>query len=287
MCSGGKYMGSVLVSCCMESMTREGAEAAIEEELRALVEKKESSAIEAFQLKPFLDTVFDGVKDEESKAEKARASDSLIFLDGLRMMYGGGHMLLKDAILDLRKGRRYGVVGRNGAGKTTLMSTIAAGGVAGMTADVKTLHVKPEVLVEASDLNAVQFCRKELKNQSFEDEEMQKALTKVGFPQSMQSKSVNELSGGWRMKLLLASAMMRDCDILLLDEPTNHLDKESVEWLSEYLRSMTRTTLMVISHDPNFLNKVCTDIIQRLATALKALDREENGFVGCKRAETH
>ena len=57
-------------------------------------------------------------------------------------------MLLKDAVLDLRKGRRYGVVGRNGAGKTTLMSTIAQGGVAGMTADVKTLHVKPEAKKE-------------------------------------------------------------------------------------------------------------------------------------------
>ena len=136
----------------------------------------------------------DGVEDEASEEERhsKRSSDSLIFLDGLRMMYGGGltgllnstgwfkilfntqfyfqfvqllffhffpskfpsniqpknalggHMLLKDAVLDLRKGRRYGVVGRNGAGKTTLMSTIAAGGVSGMTAEVKTLHVKPE-----------------------------------------------------------------------------------------------------------------------------------------------
>lgn len=151
-----------------------------------------------------------------------------------------------------------------------------------MTADVKTLHVKPEVLVEASDLNAVQFCRKELKNQEVEDDEMQAALTKVGFPQSMQSKSVNELSGGWRMKLLLASAMMRDCDILLLDEPTNHLDKDSVEWLSEYLRSMTKTTLMVISHDPNFLNKVCTDIIQY--SAKRTLDYFEGNFDAFRKA---
>eukprot|EP00913_Durusdinium_trenchii_P003604 g3335.t1 len=212
-----KYISSVL------SRTREGAEAAIEEELRPLADKplleRTGSAIAAFELKAFLE------KDESLEEHRSgRSSDSLIFLDGLRMMYGGGHMLLKDALLDLRKGRRYGVVGRNGAGKTTLMSTIAAGGVSGMTADVKTLHVKPEVLVEASDLNAVQFCWKELKNQEVEDDEMQAALTKVGFPQSMQSKSVNELSGGWRMKLLLASAMMRDCDILLLDEPTNHLD---------------------------------------------------------------
>lgn len=64
------------------------------------------------------------------------------------------------------------------------------------------------------------------------------------------------------MKLLLASAMMRHCDILLLDEPTNHLDKDSVDWLSEYLCSLKDTSVMVISHDPHFLNVVCTDIIQ-------------------------
>ncbi|CAJ1452648.1 unnamed protein product [Effrenium voratum] len=284
-----KYISAVLVSCCMESRTRQSAEDAIEEELRPVADKAAleaagGTAIAAFQLQAFLDKVFEGVEDQvaEEVQQNQRSSDSLIFLDGLRMMYGGGHMLLKDAILDLRRGRRYGVVGRNGAGKTTLMSTIAAGGVSGMSSDVKTLHVKPEVLVEASDLNAIQFCRKELKNQTVDDEAMEDALTKVGFPEAMQHKSVNELSGGWRMKLLLASAMMRDCDILLLDEPTNHLDKQSVEWLSEYLRSMPKTTLMVISHDPNFLNKVCTDIIQY--SAKRTLDYFEGNFEAFRKA---
>ncbi|CAE7260990.1 ILA [Symbiodinium sp. CCMP2592] len=198
-----KYICAVLISCCMESKTRDGADEAIEEELRPIVDKKDldaaGSAIAALGLKAFLDKVFEGVEDQQEEEHISRRSEnSLIYLEGLRMMYGGGHMLLKDAVLDLRRGRRYGVVGRNGAGKTTLMSTIAARGVSGMSADVKTLHVKPEVLVEASDLNAVQFCSRELK----------------------------------------------------------HQDKQSVEWLSNYLR-------MVISHDPVFLNKVCTDIIQQ------------------------
>merc|ERR1719218_454170 len=56
--------------------------------------------------------------------------------------------------------------------------------------------------------------------------------------------------------------MMRECDILLLDEPTNHLDTASVEWLQDYLVSLKTASLMVISHDPHFLNAVCTDIIQ-------------------------
>lgn len=61
--------------------------------------------------------------------------------------------------MELRRGRRYGVVGRNGAGKTTLMNTIACGGVSQIPKSVKTLHVRPEILMESSDLDAVQFCR--------------------------------------------------------------------------------------------------------------------------------
>jgi len=260
------YIQTVLVSCCMEYRTRAGAEEALEDELQPLAEKKAlqaGSALQAFGLKAVLDKVFDGIEDESEDSMKSKGfADSLVHVEGLRMMYGGGHMLLKDATLDLRRGHRYGVVGRNGAGKTTLMTTVANGGVQGMSSRVKTLHVKPEVLVEASDLNALQFCHRELKDYDVADETLQKALQDVGFPSNMQQKSVNELSGGWRMKLLLASAMMRECDILLLDEPTNHLDKESVEWLSNYLRSLTKTSLMVISHDPGFLNAVCTYIIQ-------------------------
>eukprot|EP00440_Ansanella_granifera_P043221 gb/GFBE01046855.1/.p1 GENE.gb/GFBE01046855.1/~~gb/GFBE01046855.1/.p1 ORF type:complete len:1484 (+),score=454.50 gb/GFBE01046855.1/:1-4452(+) len=283
------YLHKVIVSCCMESASRQGAEEALEEELRPLAEKKAlqgagDSAVAAFGLKPLLDKVFDGVPDELQKGAGAQAMgpDGLVHVTGLRMMYGGGHMLLKDATLDLRRGHRYGVVGRNGAGKTTLMTTIAKGGVKEIPSSVKTLHVKPEVLVEVSDLNAVQFCCRENDGHAFSDEAMQAALTEVGFPLEMQSKSVNELSGGWRMKLLLASAMMRDCDILLLDEPTNHLDKESVAWLSQYLRSLTNTCLMVISHDPNFLNAVCTDIIQYSSKRL--LEYYEGNFDDFRKA---
>ena len=74
-------------------------------------------------------------------ARKRKLSGSLVYVEGLRMMYGGGHLLLKDATVELRKGRRYGVVGRNGAGKTTLMDSTASGGISKIPADVKTLHV--------------------------------------------------------------------------------------------------------------------------------------------------
>merc|ERR1719310_1393294 len=88
------------------------------------------------------------------------------------------------------------------------------------------------------------------------------ALLQVGFPKDMQEKNVADLSGGWRMRLLLAVAMMKQADILLLDEPTNHLDVHAIEWLCQYLLTLKNGALMVISHDPHFLNAVCTDIIQ-------------------------
>merc|ERR1712232_45576 len=181
-----------------------------------------------------------------------------------------------------KRGRRYGVVGRNGAGKTTLMSSIANGGVKQMPKGVKCLHVRPEVLVESSTLTAVQFCRKDCTKEGTTYVELEKALETVGFPVEMQAKAVNELSGGWRMKLLLASAMLRECDLLLLDEPTNHLDKASVAWLGQYLRSLTKSSLMVISHDPHFLNEVCTDIIQY--SQQKTLEYYEGNFEAFRKA---
>lgn len=94
---------------------------------------------------------------------------------------------------------------------------------------------------------------------------MQRALAAVGFPQEMQAKQVSELSGGWPLKLLRASAMMRECDVLL-DEPTNHLNTTTVKWLIQYLLSLTQTSVMVISHSPKFLNEVCTDFSSALTT---------------------
>jgi len=281
-----EYVRVVVSSCCLETCTRAAAEAAMDEELRPMAEKKAldaaGNAIDALGIRTLLDEVFDGIADEEEKGPKSEAEGgALVHVNNLRMMYGGGHLLLKDTTLELRRGRRYGVVGRNGAGKTTLMNTIACGGVSQIPKSIKTLHVRPEILMESSELNALQFCKKDSAGETSE-EQLQEALLRVGFPVEMQSKSVNELSGGWRMKLLLASAMMRECDILLLDEPTNHLDRDSVAWLANYLTSLDKTCLMVISHDPGFLNIVCTDIIQY--SSQKTLDYYEGNFDAFRQA---
>lgn len=81
----------------------------------------------------------------------------------------------------------------------------------------------------------------------------------LGFKPAEIRNPVSSFSGGWRMRLNLAQALMCRSDLLLLDEPTNHLDLDAVIWLQEWLKSY-RGTLILISHDREFLDDICTQI---------------------------
>jgi len=85
-------------------------------------------------------------------------------------------------------------------------------------------------------------------------------LNGLGFNEAEMSKSVNEFSGGWRMRLNLAQTLMRQADLLLLDEPTNHLDLDAVLWFELWLQRYPGT-LLLISHDRDFLNSVTQHIV--------------------------
>ena len=87
-----------------------------------------------------------------------------------------------------------------------------------------------------------------------------KILHGLGFSDEMQKRSTNLFSGGWRMRISLARALYIQPTVLLLDEPTNHLDLRAVLWLEEYL-TRWKKTLVVVSHDRDFLNSITTDII--------------------------
>ena len=85
-------------------------------------------------------------------------------------------------------------------------------------------------------------------------------LTGLSFTEELKQRPTKLLSGGWKMRVSLAKALFLAPDVLLLDEPTNHLDLRAVLWLEEYLLRLKRTTIVLVTHDREFLNNVATDI---------------------------
>jgi elongation factor 3 len=183
----------------------------------------------------------------------------------------GGMMLLNHTNLRLHKGHRYGLCGRNGAGKSTLMRSIAEGKLEGFPSkdQLRTCFVEHRSQGDENALPIVEYIRNSLiadnLAEGFLDEDgtekIKETLRSVGFEGERVDFKVGELSGGWKMKLALAEAMLKKAEVLLLDEPTNHLDVGNVKWLENYLKTHTEITSLIVSHDSGFLDEVCTDII--------------------------
>ncbi|KAF2005233.1 hypothetical protein P154DRAFT_355838 [Amniculicola lignicola CBS 123094] len=195
------------------------------------------------------------VKEDDGEVEIVNATFSLGY---------GGMLLLSHTNLRLLKGHRYGLCGRNGAGKSTLMRSIADGKLEGFPPQdvVKTCFVEHNQ-GEDAELSILQYISADPRFKDESQDRIKTVLEEVGFsagPEGRQSEKVGSLSGGWKMKLALARAMLMRADVLLLDEPTNHLDVANVKWLQEYLKSHTEITSLIVSHDSGFLDEVCTDI---------------------------
>ncbi|KAF2839765.1 hypothetical protein M501DRAFT_932413 [Patellaria atrata CBS 101060] len=195
------------------------------------------------------------IKEDDGEVEIVNANFSLGY---------GGMLLLSHTNLRLLKGHRYGLCGRNGAGKSTLMRSIAEGKLEGFPPQdqVRTCFVEHNQ-GEDADLSILEYTSKDPKIASEGLERISAVLEEVGFtsgPEGRQSQKVGSLSGGWKMKLALARAMLMRADVFLLDEPTNHLDVANVKWLQDYLKSHTEITSLIVSHDSGFLDEVCTDI---------------------------
>ncbi|MGO4322860.1 ATP-binding cassette domain-containing protein [Pseudomonas sp. KB_12] len=201
----------------------------------------------------------------------------------------GPQRLLEDAELTLHAGHKAGLIGANGAGKSSLFALLRGelhpdSGDCLLPADWRIAHMRQEVdtlerlavdYVLDGDLRLRQVQRNLAAAEATHDGAAQarlhaeldsadgytadararKLLAGLGFTNEQMDRQVGDFSGGWRMRLNLAQALMCPSDLLLLDEPTNHLDLDAIIWLEDWLKSYPGT-LLLISHDRDFLDAV-------------------------------
>jgi elongation factor 3 len=194
----------------------------------------------------------------------------------------GTRVLLHQTPFKVKIGRKYGLVGPNGAGKSTLMKAIANKNLQEFPESLKSVYVEHDIQGNNSDMSVLQYIQndeKVIEYGGITEENIVGGLKTVGFEDNMIHGPVTALSGGWRMKLALSRAMLLNPDMLLLDEPTNHLDQFAIKWLVDYLRGLTKTTCLIVSHDTRFLDAVCTNITHYEGLKLKFYRGNLSDFV--------
>ncbi|GBG29342.1 ABC transporter ATP-binding protein [Hondaea fermentalgiana] len=223
--------------------------------------------------------VAQGKQDDDGGDGEDSEKDYIVFIPSIILAFAS-RVLLKRAGLFLERGHRYSVVGLNGTGKSTLLTRVAARDIDGFPDDITVYFVQHEIVEDEQQLNVIDYMQHDVKSQvqskenkkrkggkKFEDlydlsmEHMLEVLREVGFTDTLLQQQVSALSGGWKMRLAIARSMLYMPDLLLLDEPTNHLDAAALDWLQKYLAGLEGTTIVLVSHDYDFVDYVATDII--------------------------
>ncbi len=220
---------------------------------------------------------------------------SLVRLDKVSLNFGT-HIVLDNVDFMLKKGSRIGLLGRNGVGKTTLMKVIAgsvapdggerwvrsgveitwleqslpdadeqtvydmvADGLAEIGALLKEYH-KLTVNYEKTKVDQLEKIQSQLEARDgwSISQKVDSVITQLELP---ANKLMSELSGGWRKRVALARALVRQPECLLLDEPTNHLDIPTIEWLERQLKGYGGA-LLLVTHDREFLQNVVNGIVE-------------------------
>ncbi|QLG71401.1 hypothetical protein HG535_0B04430 [Zygotorulaspora mrakii] len=198
----------------------------------------------------------------------------------------GAKILLNKTQLRLKRARRYGLCGPNGAGKSTLMRAVANGQVDGFPTqeECRTVYVEHDIDGTHAETSVLDYV---FSGDVGTKEAITEKLREFGFSDEMISMPIASLSGGWKMKLALARAVLRNADILLLDEPTNHLDTVNVAWLVNYLNTCGITSI-IVSHDSGFLDNVCQYIIHYEGLKLRKYKGNLSEFVKkCPTAQSY
>ena len=217
---------------------------------------------------------------------------------GLRF---GDKELFKDVNLKFTKGNCYGIIGANGAGKSTFLKILAGDiepntGSVSITEKERMSVLRQDHFKYEEDtvLNVVIMGHERLyeimqekdalyMKEDFSEEDGIKAaelegefaeldgwdaetnaerlLMGLGIDKDMHYKQMKELTGGEKVKVLLAQALFGKPEILVMDEPTNHLDFQSINWLNNFIMDLEDSIVIVVSHDRHFLNQICTNIV--------------------------
>ncbi|TPX41808.1 hypothetical protein SeMB42_g05271 [Synchytrium endobioticum] len=217
---------------------------------------------------------FEPEEDEEEGVDLCNCQFSLAY---------GAKILLNQAVLRLKKGHRYGLCGANGTGKSTLMRAISNEQVENFPpcSELKTVYVEHDIDGSEAETKVLDFVAgdERIVEMKKSRDEVATTLRSVGFTDELLNFPVMALSGGWKMKLALARAMVLEAQIMLLDEPTNHLDVVNVAWLENYLNTLEDVTSIIVSHDPGFLDRVCTDVIHLNSFKLRRYKGNLSEFV--------
>ncbi|KAF8895686.1 P-loop containing nucleoside triphosphate hydrolase protein [Gymnopilus junonius] len=198
-------------------------------------------------------------KAKYAVVQNGDSEEGEILCDTLFSLAYGALLLLSHTKLRLIRGRRYGILGTNGSGKSTLMRQLRDGKVENFPPQdqLRCVMVEHSLQGEDGSLSVLDFIAADKALVNVARSKIRDQLAEVGFDDARQADIVGGLSGGWKMKLELARAMLYNADLLLLDE----LDRASVTWLEEYLKAQKNVTCLIVSHDSGFLDNVTTDII--------------------------
>ncbi|MFR9070014.1 MAG: ABC-F family ATP-binding cassette domain-containing protein, partial [Paraclostridium sp.] len=217
---------------------------------------------------------------------------------GLRF---GDKELFKDVNLKFTKGNCYGIIGANGAGKSTFLKILAGDieantGSVSITEKERmsvlrqdhfkyeedtvldvvimghtrlyeimkekdALYMKPD-FSEEDGIKAAELEGEFAELDGWDAEtNAEKLLMGLGITKDLHYKQMKELTGGDKVKVLLAQALFGKPEILIMDEPTNHLDFQSINWLNNFIMDLEDSIVIVVSHDRHFLNQICTNIV--------------------------
>ena len=174
----------------------------------------------------------------------------------------GSLVLFENICFSVAQGQKVGLIAKNGTGKSTLLSIIAGHEGADSGSVVFRRDVKVGFLEQSPRFDPEETVLDACFNHKGEEEKVLKAkqvLTQLKI--NDLSQPMGQLSGGQQKRVALANALINEPDILILDEPTNHLDLEMIEWLEDFL-SRGRKTLLMVTHDRFFLDRVCSVIIE-------------------------